>query len=167
MISLFYRSRPGETVLVQIEYQAPVKQPPNVLAAHPAGRRPALQSEADRADRRSPPRTDAGWGHTTDPVPDRNRIEPPVLDPREHAPINPVQITVRLQAGFPLAEVKSHHHTIKTDTVAADTHVITLADGKVPADRDFELTWKSAAAKAPSVGLFRERVGNDDYLSPS
>jgi Ca-activated chloride channel homolog len=34
----------------------------------------------------------------------------------------------------------------------------------VPADRDFELTWKPATEKAPSVGLFRERVGNADYL---
>jgi Ca-activated chloride channel homolog len=34
----------------------------------------------------------------------------------------------------------------------------------VPADRDFELTWKPVAEKAPSVGLFREHVGNADYL---
>ncbi len=34
----------------------------------------------------------------------------------------------------------------------------------MPADRDFELTWKPAAEKAPSVGLFREHVGNADYL---
>ncbi len=34
----------------------------------------------------------------------------------------------------------------------------------MPADRDFELTWKPAAEKAPSVGLFREHVGKADYL---
>ena len=34
----------------------------------------------------------------------------------------------------------------------------------MPADRDFELTWKPAAEKAPSVGLFREHVGDGDYL---
>ena len=34
----------------------------------------------------------------------------------------------------------------------------------MPADRDFELTWKSAAESAPSVGLFREHVGEADYL---
>ena len=42
--------------------------------------------------------------------------------------------------------------------------IIRLAEGPVPADRDFELTWKPAAEKAPSVGLFRERVGDTDYL---
>ena len=31
-----------------------------------------------------------GWGATaTDPVPDRDRITPPVLDPAESAPVNP------------------------------------------------------------------------------
>ena len=45
--------------------------------------------------------------------------------------------------------------------------MITLGEGPVPADRDFELTWKPAASSAPSVGLFRERVGDADYCSPS
>src|SRR5262249_4119722 len=44
------------------------------------------------------------------------------------------------------------------------TRVITLAEELEPADRDFELTWKPTAEKAPSVGLFREHVGNADYL---
>src|SRR5207244_5696075 len=42
--------------------------------------------------------------------------------------------------------------------------VVKLAEGVGPADRDFELTWKPALEKAPSVGLFREHVGNADYL---
>src|SRR5262249_46122297 len=38
----------------------------------------------------------AGWGRVVDPVPDRDRISPPVLDPRRHAPVNPLALTVRL-----------------------------------------------------------------------
>jgi Ca-activated chloride channel family protein len=106
-----------------------------------------------------------GWGSTsTDPVPDRNRISPEVLDPAEHAPVNPTAITVRLQAGFPLGEVRSHHHPVKMESPDGSTRVIKLAEGLVPADRDFELTWTPAAVKAPSVGLFREHVGDADYL---
>ena len=101
---------------------------------------------------------------STDPVPDRNRISPPVLDPAEHGPVNPTAITVRLQAGFPLGEVKSHHHQVKIESPDDGTRVIRLAEGVVPADRDFELSWKPAAEKAPSVGLFREHVGDADYL---
>ena len=105
-----------------------------------------------------------GWGQVADPVPDRDRISPPVLDPRKQPPVDPVAITVHLQAGFPLAAVQTHHHAVTVERRGGGHALIKLADGKVPADRDFELRWTSAATGAPSVGLFRERVGSDDYL---
>jgi Ca-activated chloride channel family protein len=155
---------PKETVVVQIEYQEPVHQSgsefslrvPLVVAPryNPA---PVVQTVDFSPNGR-------GWGNVSDPVPDRSRIEPPVLDPRINAPVNPVAITIRLQAGFPLGEVKSHHHNVNVDSVADDVRVIKLADGLAPADRDFELTWKPAAETAPAVGLFREHVGDADYL---
>jgi Ca-activated chloride channel family protein len=155
---------PGEAVLVQIEYQEPVRQ---------SGEQFSLRVPLVVAPRYNPKPVaqivdfkpgDRGWGSLSDPVPDRDRITPPVLDPREHAPVNPTSISIRLQAGFPLGEVKSHHHAVKVEQVADDIRVIKLAEGPVPADRDFELTWRPAAAKAPSVGLFRERVGDADYV---
>lgn len=156
---------PGETVLVQIEYQEPVHQSGNEYSLrlplvvgpryNPA---PIVQSVDFRKD-------GSGWGATTsDPVTERDRISPPVLDPAKTAPVNPTSITVRLNAGFALGEVKSHHHNVKIDSPDSTTRIVTLADGVVPADRDFELTWKPAAEKVPSVGLFRERVGDADYL---
>ncbi len=155
---------PRETVVVQIEYQEPVRQSggefslrlPLVVAPryHPE---PIVQT----VDLGS---GGQGWGRTLDPVPDRDRISPPVLDPRSNPPVNPVAITVRLQAGFPLAEVKSHHHAIKTETSEEGVRVIRLAEGAVPADRDFELTWRPAESAVPAVGVFRERVGDADYL---
>ncbi len=156
---------PGETILVQIEYQEPVQQSGNEFSLrvpmvvgpryNPA---PVVQNVDIRPD-------GGGWGSSsTDPVPDRNRISPEVLDPAEHAPVNPTAITVRLQAGFPLGEVRSHHHPVKMESPDGSTRVIKLAEGPVPADRDFELTWTPAAVKAPSVGLFREHVGDADYL---
>ncbi|WP_441239042.1 marine proteobacterial sortase target protein [Bradyrhizobium sp. 930_D9_N1_4] len=156
---------PGETVLVQIEYQEPVHQSGNEYSLrlpmvvgpryNPA---PIVQSVDFRND-------GSGWGATnSDPVPDRDRISPQVVDPARNAPVNPTSITVRLKAGFALGEVKSPHHNVKIESPDNTTRVVTLADGAVPADRDFELTWKPAAEKAPSVGLFRERVGDADYL---
>ena len=156
---------PGETVLVQIEYQEPVQQSGNefslrvpMVVAPRYNPAPVVQSVDLRAD-------GGGWGATkSDSVPDRDRITPEVLDPAQNAPVNPTSITVRLQAGFPLGDVKSHHHAVTIDNPDNATRVIKLAEGPVPADRDFELTWKPAAEKAPSVGLFREHVGDADYL---
>jgi Ca-activated chloride channel family protein len=87
-----------------------------------------------------------------------------VLDPRTSPPTNPVSISVRLQAGFALGEVKSAHHAVKIETEGDDTRRIKLDAGLVPADRDFELTWRPAASAAPAVGLFREHVGDGDYV---
>ena len=162
---------PHETVVVQIEYQQPVRQ---------SGSEFALRVPLVVAPRYAPApvmqtvdlRGGQGWGRTTDqpaqqaadPVPDRDRISPPVLDPRANAPVNPVAVTVRLNAGFPLAEVKSHHHAVSEETTQDGTRVIKLAAGAVPADRDFELTWKPVESAVPQVGLFREHVGESDYL---
>ena len=156
---------PGETVLVQSEYQEPVHQSGNEYSLRVplvVGPRyipgPVAQSVDFRAD-------GSGWGTTTiDPVPDRDRVSPRVLDPKTNPPINPTSITVHLQAGFPLGEVRSHYHAVKIDAPDTATRVVRLADGDVPADRDFELTWKPAPEKAPSVGLFHERVGDAEYL---
>ncbi len=150
---------PHETVIVQIEYQETVKQSsgtfslrlPLVVAPRymPA---PIVQSVDFSSD---------GYGvAVNDPVPDRDRISPPVLDPRKYAPVNPTTISVTLNAGFALGEVKSLYHPIKTDPAS---QVISLADENVPADKDFALEWQ-AAGTAPQAGLFTETVNGKNYL---
>jgi Ca-activated chloride channel homolog len=155
---------PGERVVVQIEYQEPV---------HRSGNTSSLRVPLVVAPRYNPApivqtvdfSASGGWGRATaDPVPDRNRITAPVLDPRVEPPTNPVAITVHLNAGFPLGEVKSHHHQVNIEAPADDARVVRLDNHVIPADRDFELTWTPATGDAPSVGLFREHVGDADYL---
>jgi len=149
---------PGETVLVQIEYQEPVHRSGNVsslrvpLVVAPRYVPAPVAQTAEVSGR--------GWGEVSDSVSDRDRIVAPVLDPAVEPPTNPVAITVRLNAGFPLGEVKSHHHAVTMEAPSADACVVKLDAHVVPADRDFELTWTPAATAAPAFGLFREHVGN-------
>ncbi|WP_457585550.1 marine proteobacterial sortase target protein [Ensifer canadensis] len=153
---------PGETVVVQIEYQSGVRQSndaftfrfPMVVAPR-YNPQPIVQTVD--LDSRS------GYA-VSDPVPDRAKIEPPVLDPSENARINPVTLTVNLKAGFPIAEVTSAFHEIETTTLDQLTRKITLKAGSVPADRDFELSWKAVEGQSPYAGLFRETVGGKTYL---
>lgn len=150
---------PHETVIVQIEYQETVKQSSGVYSLRlplvvaprymPA---PIVQSVDFSTD---------GYGvAVNDPVPDRERISPPVLDPKKHGPVNPTTISVTLNAGFELGEVKSLYHAIKTDPAS---RVITLAEDAVPADKDFALEWQ-AKGTAPQAGLFTETVNGKNYL---
>ena len=69
-----------------------------------------------------------GWGQTADPVPDRDRISPGAGSRAEPPPVNPVAVTVHLQAGFPLAEVNRYHHAV-TLSEEAGGRLIKLADG--------------------------------------
>ena len=144
---------PGETVLVQIEYQEPVRQSGDVFSLRvPLVVGAALQSRS-RSCRPSTSRRRPGLGHgAADPVPDRDRIEPPVLDPREHAPVNPVH-----DHGAPAGRLPARRGEEPSppgqdrDSAGETRSVIKLAEGPVPADRDFELTWKPAAG-AGAVG---------------
>lgn len=153
---------PGETVLVRVEYQAPVHQEaermslriPLVVAPRYNPKPHVTEASMDSG---------GGWG-VVDPVADRERITPPVNDPREAAPTNPVSITVRLNAGFKLGEVTSSTHKVKIDGTDDDARTVTLDAGDAPADRDFELMWTAASGPTPSVGLFRENVGGADYV---
>ena len=105
---------------------------------------------------------EGGWA-INDPVPDREKIESPVLDPREIEGIhNPVTLQVSLDAGFPLAKVSSPHHPVKIER-EDDTATIRL-DGPVPANRDFELIWTAKPLTEPTAALFQEKVDGEDYL---
>jgi Ca-activated chloride channel family protein len=154
---------PGETIVVQLEYQAP---------AHQEAERMSLRIPLVVAPRYNPAPIvqtvnmdeSRGWS-ATDPVADRDRISPPVNDPRETPPTNPVTITVRLNAGFALGEVASATHKVAISGERDDVRTVTLADGVVPANRDFELNWSAKAGPTPSVGLFKERVGDADYVT--
>ena len=152
---------PGETIVVQIEYQAKVNQSngrfsfrlPTVIAPRYRSPNPimAVNAVAGEPVRRLP---------ISDG--DRPLPEPPVLDPDEADPTNPVSINVKLDPGFELTALTSPHHKILSSTNGGKS-VITLAETAV-ADRDFELRWSSRAAETPQTELFRERVGNDEYV---
>lgn len=154
---------PGETIVVQIEYQQAVHQSggefslrfPMVVAPryNPA---PVVQSVEFN--------NGSGFAVATDPVENRDKIQAPVLDPKENARINPVTLSVILNAGFPIGDVRSSFHEVTIDTTDDQTRRIALKQESVPADKDFELTWKAATNKTPSAGLFRETIDGKSYL---
>ncbi|PDT09476.1 marine proteobacterial sortase target protein [Rhizobium sp. M1] len=154
---------PGEEIVVQIEYQQTVRQSggefslrfPMVVAPryNPA---PIVQTVEFN--------NGAGFATPSDPVENREKIEAPVLDPRENAKINPVSLTVDLKAGFPLGDVTSSFHGVDIGQDGDQVRTISLKGDSVPADKDFELTWKAAPGKTPSAGLFREVKDGKTYL---
>jgi len=153
---------PGETIIVQIEYQQTVLMTKDAfsfrfpMVVAPRYNPDPIVQTVDFG-------TDRGFA-ITNPVPDREKTEAPVLDPRENAKINPVTLTVRLSAGFPIGEVTTPYHTMNETTHADGTRIFKLKAESVPADRDFLMEWHPATGQTPSAGLFRQITDGQAYL---
>lgn len=108
--------------------------------------------------------TGTGWSGNTDQVGDASRITPPIADP-DYGPVNPVDITITLNAGFPVSRVDSPSHPI---TVVPGTNrrlTISPADEAVFAEADFVVDWRVASADAPTASVFSETgAGGDHHL---
>jgi Ca-activated chloride channel family protein len=80
-------------------------------------------------------------------------------------PVNPLRLTVELDAGVPLASLDSPHHAVDLTEIDGNRgrYEITLARGAVSADRDFELVWRPELGSEPRAALFTEELGLDTY----
>ena len=156
---------PHETVAIQIEYQDKAVMKDGVFTA---------RFPMTVAPRYSPPAqtvqvatTDGLQNLVLDPVLDRKAISPPLQNPKLE-PIKymrlPVTMDITLDAGFNLAEVKSAYHNIAMDVIDEDSAAIRLAEGAVPANRDFMLEWRAQETAEPYSALFKQTVGDDTYL---
>ncbi len=158
---------PGEQIVVEIQYQDRVAIDAGIYSLRfpmVVGPRyipgDAISLVSDQPGNVNASGT--GWTADTNRVPDASRITPTVLHPSE-GKINPVSMSIDFAPGFPVERVTSLYHPIvTTDTNGSTT--ITLAEGDVPADRDFVLEWAPKANTAPATSLFAEQRGDDVYL---
>ena len=99
----------------------------------------------------------------TTEVPDAGEILSPIHDPQQ-GPINPLTLTITLDPGFEAEHIHSLYHPITIQPGEGNQWLITLADGAIPADRDFVLEWHPPAGAGPTTHLIAEQVGPDTFL---
>src|SRR5688500_11416927 len=154
---------PGEKIVVEIQYHDRVeidagtyslRFPMVVGPRYIPGETVSLVADQ--------PSSGGGWADDTTRVPDASRITPPVLHPRG-GKINPVTMSIDFAPGSPVERVTSLYHPVVA-TAADGSKTITLAEGDVPADRDFVLEWVPKPSAAPAASLFAEQRGDDGYL---
>lgn len=73
-----------------------------------------------------------------------------------------VRVHLDIDAGFALAQVESPSHALKVDG-SGSRRTIELADGTVPADRDFVLHWTPVPAATPQSSVLVERRNGETY----
>ena len=78
--------------------------------------------------------------------------------------INPVSLQVRLDSGFPLERVTSDTHEIAVYRSGNSSALVAFTQGHVPADRDFQLSWKSKKSDLPQTTVFHEQENGKTYV---
>ena len=163
---------PGETIVVRLEYvqqvgyqagQFSLRFPATITARYMPGA--PLEAAADPDE---PLALEVnpylGWAQPTVEVADADAISPQQYPQpgSEQAPLNPLQVTARLDMGIPLAKVEAPYHDI-TLTRRAGVYDIGLASGVSEMDRDFVLAWQPVTGAAPTAALFTEAVAGEHY----
>lgn len=108
-----------------------------------------------------------GWGINTAQVPDAARVTPPVPKPDAKKPeqslLNPVKLSIELDAGFHLSRIASSYHKVDISEDLEHRYRISLSDKQVPANKDFELVWTPDTGSAPRAALFTEQREGETY----
>ena len=91
------------------------------------------------------------------------RITPPVQHP-DDGPINPITLTVSLDAGVPLATINAPHDDVEIRESGDIVTVSLSGDATHYADHDFELTWTPVLGQEPTAAMFHEAVDGDHFV---
>lgn len=144
---------PGESIIIELQYQQTLEYDqhrfsirfPMVVATRYIPGNKTIEGFSG-----------SGWARNTDQVPDAQRISPPFSHSKRTSSVHPVRINVQLDAGFPLASLRSTHHDISKSSSGGNRHSIQLKQDTTPANRDFELAWIPKKGEAPQGALFTQ-----------
>jgi Ca-activated chloride channel homolog len=147
---------PGETVIVEIEYQQVLNYDDGVFSLrYPMTMTPRYIPGVPTGDRKG-----SGWAADTTQVQDASLITPPLVVRSDH---HKVTLQASINAGMALDFVGSRYHPVTVSKNGA-SYQLTFADANVPMDHDLELTWRPAASSAPRALLFSEDRGSKTHV---
>lgn len=151
---------PGETIEVQMHVVQPLEQEdgryalvfPTVVGPRYV---PGKPKRGARGKGRLP---------DTDQVPDASRISPPIL-PEGADSCSPVAISVDIETGMGLADVKSKNHRVAV-TEANDIATVELENDVAIPNRDFVLSWDiERDSPEGSFMMQRDEEGKGGYFT--
>lgn len=74
-----------------------------------------------------------------------------------------VSLSVDLQAGYSLSDVRSMHHRVAQETLGQGHYRLTLDENELSGDRDFELAWRPDLGSSPAAAVLTEKSGDHTY----
>ena len=147
---------PGETVIVEIEYQQTLDYEESMFGLRfPLTMTPRYIPGVPTGDRKG-----SGWAADTSQVPDASLITPPFVTRSDN---HKVTMQASINAGMALDFVGSRYHPVNVHENGG-VYQLTFADGDVPMDHDLELIWRPSAASAPRALSFSEDHESQTHL---
>ncbi|MGQ9427602.1 marine proteobacterial sortase target protein [Gilvimarinus sp. F26214L] len=157
---------PGETIEIELHYLQDIEYdqgrfslrvPTTLTPRYIPGR--ILQRAASPDDGMVDYSAGSGWARPTDQVPDAHNITPPMVPASQAAPL---RLRAEINAGIPLAKLRSVHHPARIETRNGSS-VVELDRG-AKLDRDTVLEWEPAGGAAPMAAALSEKLGEHHYL---
>jgi Ca-activated chloride channel family protein len=146
---------PGETIVVEIEYLENIRYDDGTFSL----RFPMTLTPRYIPGEATTDRTGNGWSPDTSEVPDASLITPPMVGvSRGHN----VSLQARVNAGMPLEIIASRYHPVNVAELPGH-YTVSLANGRVAMDHDFELLWRPVGSAAPRSMVFAETVDGEPY----
>ncbi|WP_340115649.1 marine proteobacterial sortase target protein [Pelagibius sp. 7325] len=161
---------PGEDITVEIGFQDAVTYDNGVFALRfPMVVAPRYTPAPDDAEVAEAPARTPGPSpavvRTAEDAP-RDLFGPVNTDRLDTDPetANPLSLTLHLNAGMPLAGLRSLYHPVVIQSDGEGRQTMTLKADAVPADRDFVVEWQPAPSAEPRAAVFAEQAGADAHL---
>ena len=146
---------PGERVVIEIEYLEDIRYEDGQFSIRfPMTLTPRYISGSALPDRKG-----SGWSADTDRVPDASMITPPQVNA---STAHKLSLTARVNAGMPLEIIASRYHPVSVSE-SSGQYTVSLRDGSVAMDHDFELVWRPVPSAAPRAMSFVENINDKPY----
>jgi len=146
---------PGETVIVEIEYLENIHYDDGSFSLRfPMTLTPRYIPGEATNDRKG-----NGWSPDTTLVEDASLITPPMVAASQG---HRVSLQARINAGMPLEIIASRYHPVNIGEETGH-YTVSLANGRVSMDHDFELLWRPVPSAVPRGMAFSETVDGEPY----
>ena len=170
--------KPGKEIRIEIsyvdvlnydmgtyEFHFPMVVGPRYIPGAPISKKPKLPKELTgkvgevEAPMEGGDPSGTGWSPDTTRVPDASRITPPVLKPGYRTG-HDISLSVSLEAGVPVGDIKSPNHKVTLERIGASGAVAEISPADSIPNKDFVMKYAVIGEK-PEMAVLAHSKGRD------
>ena len=174
--------KPGEEIPIEIsyvdvlnydmgtyEFHFPMVVGPRYIPGAPISKKPKLPKELTgkvgevEAPMEEGDPSGTGWSPDTTRVPDASRITPPVLKPGYRTG-HDISLSVSLEAGVPVGDIKSPNHKVTLERIGASGVVAEISPADSIPNKDFVMKYAVVGEKPEMAVLAHSKGADQGYF---